>query len=117
MEHVFIRIKNKAVEIGLTSTDLRHGISIFLGLEKFDITDVIETKADILKVPKETLDKLAAVFAYAKIYQVEFYVADGRVRMRKVTKPLDKKTYEELTGIKSPSSTWQSMFQDFFKNK
>jgi hypothetical protein len=113
MEHVFVRIKTKAEELGLNTTDLRHGVSIFLGTEKFEITDVIETKAEILSVNREILDKLAAVFAYARIYQVRFYVSNDRLRMRKEVRPLDKQTYEELTGVKSKNS-WHDLLHDLF---
>ena len=82
---------------------------------------LIAEKAKQLGLDSSTIGKAVELIKYAEIYQVELYMADGKLRMRKKEKKLtdkDKSILDELSGNKKDNpfgDLFGKGFGDLFK--
>lgn len=78
---------------------------------------IIKEKSKELGLTSDSIVKVLELLKHAEIYQVDMYVSDGKLRMRKKVKPLtdkDKKILDELSGKKSKGGPFSKDIKDLF---
>lgn len=79
----FKNIKTKASELGVSPTLICLGVTLFKNGD-YKITNKIAEEAKALSISEDKINNLSELFMFAYILNVEFYVSNSRLRMRKI---------------------------------